>query len=448
MTFNIREGGVHGQFSKVVEAIRKADADVVGLQEPFGRTRKLAQGARLVRRAAAAHDLAVPDPAARGQRRVLGVAAGRARQGRHDREHPQPVVSLQRQHDASGHGDEGRDPPDRATRPRPVDAAVPGFTPAATRRRRSGVLHRRLQRPVVARLDARGRRRARMAAHDPPLPRAAVLGALADVARDGAGGVPRFVPRGAAGRDRRAGLHVDVRPSGHLPVGRVRPDRLRVGGGLVGDAVQPRGRRRRPDVGRGGRTLAVRPSSRGQHVRRDARGCAGVRLAAGRARPDRPARERRVPQRARARSGRSASGRRTTTPPSTHPLVSSAVGDGVTDATIDLATDALAPGTYTLALVDQDGTLGTSAFAAVDPSAPATIAVANDPVRGGRADHRVVDERAGQPLRLARPPRGRRHADHRPASGSGATSTRGSSARRGSRRRRPGTGRSHRAGIA
>jgi len=43
MTFNIREGGVHGRFSNVVEAIRKADADVVGLQEPFGRTRKLAK---------------------------------------------------------------------------------------------------------------------------------------------------------------------------------------------------------------------------------------------------------------------------------------------------------------------------------------------------------------------------------------------------------------------
>ena len=43
MTFNIREGGVHGQFSKVVEAIKAAEADVVGLQEPFGRTRKLAR---------------------------------------------------------------------------------------------------------------------------------------------------------------------------------------------------------------------------------------------------------------------------------------------------------------------------------------------------------------------------------------------------------------------
>ncbi len=244
----------------------------------------------MVRGPAAPHDLAVPDPAARRQRRVLGVAPGRARQGRHDREHPQPVVSLHRQHDAAGHGDEGRDPPHRAARPRPVDAAVPRLPRAAARGRRSRVLHRRLQRPVVARLDARGRERARMATHDPPLPGAAVLGALADVARDGARRVPRFVPGGAAGRRRRAGLHVDVRPSGHLPVGRVRPDRLRVGRRLVGDAVQPRGRRRRPDVGRGGRTVALRPSSRGQHVRRDARGRAGVRVAARPARADRQAR--------------------------------------------------------------------------------------------------------------------------------------------------------------
>ena len=43
MTFNIREGGVHGEFSKVVEAITTGDADFVGLQEPFGRTRKLAR---------------------------------------------------------------------------------------------------------------------------------------------------------------------------------------------------------------------------------------------------------------------------------------------------------------------------------------------------------------------------------------------------------------------
>ena len=204
MTFNIREGGVHGQFSKVVEAITAADADVVGLQEPFGRTRKLARALGWYAATAPPHDLAVPDPAARGERRLLGLAPGRAGQGRHDREHPQPVVSLHRQHDAVGHGHQGRDPADRAPRPDPVDAAVPGFACPATRSGRPGLLHRRLQRPVVARLDARGGRRARVATDDPPLPGAAVLGPLADLRRDGEGGLPRFVPRGPPRRDRRS----------------------------------------------------------------------------------------------------------------------------------------------------------------------------------------------------------------------------------------------------
>jgi endonuclease/exonuclease/phosphatase family metal-dependent hydrolase len=43
MTYNIRQGGVHGPWRKTVEAVRASGADVVGLQEPFGRTRKLAR---------------------------------------------------------------------------------------------------------------------------------------------------------------------------------------------------------------------------------------------------------------------------------------------------------------------------------------------------------------------------------------------------------------------
>jgi endonuclease/exonuclease/phosphatase family protein len=42
MSFNLREGGVHGQFAAVVAAIEAGGADVVGLQEPFGRTRRIA----------------------------------------------------------------------------------------------------------------------------------------------------------------------------------------------------------------------------------------------------------------------------------------------------------------------------------------------------------------------------------------------------------------------
>ncbi len=105
MTFNIREGGVHGRFSKVVEAIRKADADVVGLQEPFGRTRKLARalGWYAAPRLHTISRFPILQPAGSdGFWGWLLVAPG---QGRHDREHPQPVVSLHRQHDAAGHGD-------------------------------------------------------------------------------------------------------------------------------------------------------------------------------------------------------------------------------------------------------------------------------------------------------------------------------------------------------
>jgi endonuclease/exonuclease/phosphatase family metal-dependent hydrolase len=42
MTFNIWLGGELVDFGKVVEAIRAADADIVGLQEATGNTRRLA----------------------------------------------------------------------------------------------------------------------------------------------------------------------------------------------------------------------------------------------------------------------------------------------------------------------------------------------------------------------------------------------------------------------
>jgi endonuclease/exonuclease/phosphatase family metal-dependent hydrolase len=42
MSFNIREGGAHGQFPAVIAAIEQGAADVVGLQEPFGSTRRIA----------------------------------------------------------------------------------------------------------------------------------------------------------------------------------------------------------------------------------------------------------------------------------------------------------------------------------------------------------------------------------------------------------------------
>ena len=42
MSFNIQYGGDQVDFNKIIEAIKKADADIVGLQEPDGNTLKIA----------------------------------------------------------------------------------------------------------------------------------------------------------------------------------------------------------------------------------------------------------------------------------------------------------------------------------------------------------------------------------------------------------------------
>src|SRR5262245_14904875 len=43
MTFNIQYGASYSTVDAVAKAIRKADADVVGIQEPYGLTRKIAR---------------------------------------------------------------------------------------------------------------------------------------------------------------------------------------------------------------------------------------------------------------------------------------------------------------------------------------------------------------------------------------------------------------------
>ena len=43
MTFNIENGGTQVDFNKVVEAVKKSGADVVGIQEAWGNTRRLAE---------------------------------------------------------------------------------------------------------------------------------------------------------------------------------------------------------------------------------------------------------------------------------------------------------------------------------------------------------------------------------------------------------------------
>ena len=42
MSFNIWYGGDQVDFNRIIEAIKKADADIVGLQEPDGKTLEIA----------------------------------------------------------------------------------------------------------------------------------------------------------------------------------------------------------------------------------------------------------------------------------------------------------------------------------------------------------------------------------------------------------------------
>ena len=446
MTFNIREGGVHGRFSKVVEAIRDAGADVVGLQEPFGRTRKLARalGWYAAPRLHTISRFPILQPAGSdGFWGWLLVAPGK-------------VVTIANIHNPSY--------------PYTVNMMRLGTATKAEILQIERHVRVRWMQPFLDSLQPQ------LAAGDPvfftgdfnaPSWRdwtPEVVDALGWQPTTLRYRAPRFSvrwPTSLVMED--AGFRDSFRE--------VRPDAIAEPGftWTSGHPASPRG------------TCSTGSTSCGRRARR--------RLVSSRVVGDDdpisdvvvepwPSDHRAVvstfdvvpadapafvsPLDVRVPIGRPVSGAFHTAPAPDRvlgvwaqdddpavdpPLVSSAVGDGVTDGTIELATDALAPGTYTLALVDQDGTLGRSAFAAVEPSAPATIAVVEDPVRGGRAHHRVVDERAGQPLRLARPPRGRRHPDDRPALALAIHRRADLRLGAGSRPRRPGTGRSRRAGT-
>ena len=115
---------------------------------------------------------------------------------------------------------------------------------------RADVLHRRLQRALVPRLDPGRGSRARASVHD----------ALAGLARDGGGRVPGLVPRGVSrpvadpGFTWTAGYPAPVR----LPLGGVRPDRLRLGRGSGRDEREPGHRRVARERGHPDPPLALR----------------------------------------------------------------------------------------------------------------------------------------------------------------------------------------------
>jgi exonuclease III len=374
MTFNIREGGVHGRFSKVVQAIREADADVVGLQEPFGRTRKLARalGWYAAPRLHTISRFPILQPAGSdGFWGWLLVAPGK-------------VVTIANIHNPSY--------------PYTVNMMRLGTATKAEILHIERHVRVRWMQPFLDSLEPQ------LAAGAPVFftgdfnapswrdwtPQVVdALGWQPTTLRYRA---PRFSVRWPTSLVmERAGFRDsfrEVRPdaiaepgftwtSGHPGISPWdvfdRIDFVWAAGSsetlasrVVGDddpmsdvVVEPWPSDHRAVVS----TFDVTPADAPAFV-----SPLDVRVPIGRPVSG-------------AFHGSAASGRvlgvwsQEDDPAVDPPLVWSAVGDGVTDGTIDLTTNALVPGTYTLALVDQDGILGQSVFAAVDASAPATIAV-------------------------------------------------------------------------
>ena len=447
MTFNIREGGVHGQFSKVVEAIRKADADVVGLQEPFGRTRKLAKalGWYAAPRLHTISRFPILQPAGSdGFWGWLSVAPGK-------------VVTIANIHNPSY--------------PYSVDMMRLG---TATK---TEILH--IERHVRVRwmqpfLDAL---QPQLDAGDPvfftgdfnaPSWRdwtPEVVDALGWQPTTLRYRAPRFSVRWPTSLVmERAGFRDsfrEVRPdaiaepgftwtSGHPGISPWdvfdRIDFVWAAGSsetlssrVVGDddpmsdvVVEPWPSDHRAVVS----TFDVTPADAPAFV-----SPLDVRVPIGR-----PG-ERRVPQRARTRSDRRrvGAGRR----PRRRPAARVVGGRRRRDRRDDRARDRCARAGHVHARAGRPGRYARQERVRGRRSVgPRDHRRVEDPVRGGRADHRVVDERARATATTGST--STRRTPRRPPAGcgSGATSTRGSSARRGSRRRRPGTGRSRRAGIA
>jgi exonuclease III len=374
MTFNIREGGVHGQFSKVVEAITAAGADVVGLQEPFGRTRKLARalGWYAAPRLHTISRFPILQPAgSHGFWGWLLVAPGK-------------VVTIANIHNPSY--------------PYSVNMMRLGTATKAEILQIERHVRIRWMQPFLDSLAPQ------LAAGDPVFftgdfnapswrdwtPR--VVNALGWQPTTLRYRAPRFsirwptsvVMEKAGFRDSFREVHPDAVKtpgftwtSGHPGISPWdvfdRIDFVWAAGSsrtlssrVVGDddpmsdiVVEPWPSDHRAIVS----TFRVEPAAAPTFVAPlDVRVPSGQPVrGAFHAAPD-PTREVGI-------------WARDANPATDDPIVSAVAGDGTSDGTFDLATAGLAPGIYTLALVENDGMLSRAAFAVVDPTAPATISV-------------------------------------------------------------------------
>ena len=238
------------------------------------------EGARVPRLAADAPGLEVPDPGALWLERRLGLPAARARRGGRGCQHPPHVLPLYAVPDREPRVHPRRGPGAGTSYAASPDPRSPLGARAVALGGRADVLHRRLQRALLPRLDPGRGSRALVAVHD----------ALAGLARNGGGRVPRLVPRGVPGPGRRPRLHVDrglPRPL-RVPMGGVRPDRLRLGRRSDRDEREPGDRRvarerRHPDP-----PLPLRPPGRRLVVHCHVGADAGLGRGRGRERPARP----------------------------------------------------------------------------------------------------------------------------------------------------------------
>ena len=163
MTFNVWLGGDVVDFGKVVEVIRASGADIVGLQEAEGNTRRIARGARLavLERPAARRVALSADRPARGARRVRARAGpARARCSR-SRTCTSRRIPTARTRSATGRLARARAARSSARPGCPRSARRCARCAPALRARHPDADDRRLQHAVAPRLDARGRRRPR-----------------------------------------------------------------------------------------------------------------------------------------------------------------------------------------------------------------------------------------------------------------------------------------------
>ena len=244
MTFNIWYGATvtHG-LDEVVRAIREADADVVGLQEPYARTRRIAKalGFHASPRMHLVSRFPILEPSgSNGDWAYLLLAPGEVAAIANTHLTCCPYTPYRIVNRGFGRAEAmAQERRTRLDQIRDHLSALQPVAPAGGQRS-----HRRLNTPSYRDDTRRGSRA-----------RASVRDALAGLARDGGPPGSGFVPGGASRSGRGTRVHVDPGyPAPYVYPGRCSTDRLVWNAGPGRDEVEPGDRRARANADR-----AIRP---------------------------------------------------------------------------------------------------------------------------------------------------------------------------------------------